>query len=391
MASAEEKPPAEVTEDLTNDGSLIKTILREGEGDEAGRGAKVALKYSLSLSEDSEPFDSSETRRNGTLEFSLGKKKVIPALELLAQSMKLKEKCKAKAAAPYAFGGKGLRRKGVPPNSPIFMEVEMIRLEGGEKKKALADMTPTERFEQAKECKEAGNTFFKELKYEKALTQYSQCIRYLSNVFYKPNIAPKESVASPIGEQTDDAKENSISQTGNKDISQDDKNVSQDDKDLSQDVERSVEQGEDAEVSSEEGFDEAKIIDIPPAVVELPPEEGDNEVIETLDVSTGGEAREEIKSVANESEERSNMPNGTSNEDVNEVESKAEQPEDTTAEEAELEDDDPEEVEVRSLHVTALNNLSLCLVKLEDYKQAVESATYALKMDTDSSKALYYR
>lgn len=361
-------------DDLTGDGLLLKAIVVEGDGEEAGKGAKVSVKYSLRLSHDqaTAPFDTSEKRRDGTLTFTLGRKKVIPALELVAQSMKLGERCIVKSSARYAFGTKGLKRKGVPPDCIIFMEVEMVHFEGGEKKKSLSEMTPYERFEEAKLYKTAGNTFFKELKYEKAMSQYSQCIQYLSNVFYKPKSSPSDLPSKTVLE---DDKEGSSKQ--NEDVTVGKEEISPDSADNVADEARKP--------PNEEGFEEAEVTDIDPNDENggLQPKEenkGDEEeeVIETLDLSTpqtfSGQDEPSVRTESSPTEAQVEVED-IKNEEIVE----------------DLQMPDPEESEVVSLHVTTLNNLSLCLVKLENYKQAVESASLALKMDTESSKALYYR
>lgn len=410
MAQVSE-PVAQAPEDLRGDGAVLKTILVEGTGETAGRGAKVGVRYSLRLSEedDTEPFDSSAKRRDGVLEFTLGRAKVIPALEVVVNSMKMGEKCKARSTAPYAFGARGLKRKGVPPHADVYLEVEMVRCEGGEKKKPLADMSPKERFEEAKSCKEVGNNFFKEQKYEKALEKYGQSIRFLANVFYKPSSTLSDSVATPVGQKSPDETQAS--------------------KDSAQEPEK------------EEGFQEAQVVDEEangpapsnksettqdqksaapqqPPVVEgedvssspnglVPNEEArpslektnaveqeDEDVVETIDVSTSTGNIQEADSKASGPEpvqgdgSAANVAKPDGEEAIPAPEGPAgpaTQTDDT------LESDDPEETEVRALHVTTLNNLSLCYVKLEEYRRAVDSATLALRLDSESSKAFYYR
>lgn len=425
---------------LTTDNKLLKQILVEGDGPNAGRGAKVAIKYSLRLSDElgAEPFDSSSTRPDGVLEFTLGRRKVIPALEIAAQNMKLGEKCRVKAAANYAFGSKGLKRKGVPPDATVYLEVEMIRFEGGEKKKPFADMTPSERFEMAKNCKEKGNSLFKELKYDRAMSQYSQCIQFLANIFFKS----KSSSETPS--ESDGKPEN------NKDES----------KQANGDGQLKIEEDGDSEEQQpqsehEEGFEEAQIRDDEHQAVngtstssttqqnttrdEKPSEtqdasqsSNDDEEIATLDISTAttgkvsaepppgthftssnneGEGaaeagKENEKTNVDDSEPKTeegqtemvdgselNVTSTKADEDSMKQETGNAIPADaenggSAAEEAE---NGPSKEEVSSLHVTTLNNLSLCLLKLEQYKRAVESASLALNVEPSNSKALYYR
>lgn len=347
---------------VTSDGLVRKTVLTEGEGDPAGRGAKVTIKYTLRRANaeegEDDVIDSSDRRPNGTLTFTQGRKKVLPALDVIVPTMRQGEVSKASVASAYAFGARGLPRKKVPPNSSILLDVEMIEFSGGEVKKAINEMTPRERFEEAKVCKEAGNVFFKEAKYEKAMVQYSQCIRYVANVFYKPKAAvddKKNGDDASAEETVAEGSSNSSEKTDEKD----------------------------------EGFTEATVTE-------------EEEVIETLDVSTATRS-DSVEEVGSEKSTEGIHANGVEQE----VDAKSEDKTENnvkvvnghdadnadTTEQKDVDDggDDPTVEEARALHVTALNNLSLCLVKMEQFKQAVETATMALELDPQSSKAFYHR
>jgi len=266
-----------------------------------------------------------------------------------------------------------LKRKGVPPNTPIILDVEMVHFDGGEKKKTLADMSPAERFEQAKSCKETGNSLFKELKYQKAMSQYSQCIQYLAHVYYKPSAKLSDPVVTPV----------------TKPIPEDMENVLEDSKD--EDASASREQ------TDEEGFQEARILGegVRQVVSNSTNQhgDGDEEAVETIDVSTGSAVEAIAEPVERPEDQSTKQTTDVNTGDKSQEEDK--QPGSPATPEAtdtgEPDGDDPEEKEVLSLHVTTLNNMSLCFVKLEDYKRAVESASIALRMDPESFKALYYR
>lgn len=53
----------------------------------------------------------------------------------------------------------------------------------------------------------------------------------------------------------------------------------------------------------------------------------------------------------------------------------------------EVEEETIDEVDIKGLHITTLNNLSLCLVKTEDFKRAVASTSVALEIEDNNSKA----
>lgn len=355
----------EGAEDLRGDGAVVKTVLVEGGGETPGRGARVSVKYALSLLESyQEPFDSSENREDGILQFTLGKRRVLAMLELAAQNMKEGEKCRVRVEPPYAFGSRGLKRKGVPPNAVVYMIVEMIEIRGGEKQKLMVDMTPAERFEKALQCKTDGNALFKELKYDKAMRQYSQCIRYLAKVFYKP--APPAGVAT----NADKEKEEGFSEA--------------------QVTDEEPKEGDDSKEEVVETIDATAGTGSSPIAQESTVKE--EEVIETIDATGGaGSAHTETNGLGTKA------PTGQQGEDTTEQgEVKSEDSADKTSEEKdnaeeESEGNDPNEKEVVELHVTTLNNLSLCFVKLDQFKEAVETASVSLKMDPQNSKALYYR
>lgn len=393
---------------VTADGKVTKLKLTEGDGDISGRGAKVTVRYTLHLNDDGKEgskIDSSENRSNGTLTFTQGRKKVIPALDAVVSTMCAGEKCRVTADSSYAFGRRGLKRKGVPPDADVILQVELVSFEGGEKRKEMADMSPMEMFEQAKVCKENGNALFKEVKYEKAMVQYSQCIRYVANVFFKPKKSKAESAATidkgkeDVAVDVTTVKENGASDES---TSQNKGPAANDGTTQNEAIESGSmgnDNGEHAENgASKEGFSEAKVS-----------EEDSEEAIETIDVSTASrsvEREKEQNTTANGME-----TNGNSQDDAHEPTNIAEpgtEIGEKPAEEKKKEDEavvlkenegnvvpdekhDPNEGEVRTLHVTALNNLSLCLIRMEQYKRAVESASVALEMDSDNSKALYYR
>lgn len=376
-------PEPSLPVNVTPDGELRKTIVVPGEGDPAGRRAKVTIKYTLYLAtssagNDAAPhvIDSSDSQRRGTLTFTQGRRKVLPALDVLVEGMRQGEVARATAGPSYAFGRRGLPRKGVPPNASVDLTVELLEFSGGEQPKTLDEMTPRERVEQATLCKEAGNNLFKEAKYEKARVQYSQCIFYVEKVFYGyKGDANKAGKAN--GERPNEEAEALLKNETEPGVKDD------------------TEKGREAISTAEEddGFEEAKVED---ESVEKEEEE-EEEVIETLDVSTASapiedadaDVEQSLDGTVAETEGNGKVPTGDEMTNGHAAEDDCG---DGNGEEEQVQDEDlPTTAEVQSLHVTALNNLSLCLVKLELFQRAVQSATRALQMDPDSSKAFYHR
>lgn len=406
---------SDAMENVTADGLVRKRVLQPGSGDAAGRGAKVNVHYTLykgseddedgvaDADKDTEIIDSSTEGR--PLAFTTGRKKVIPALDAAVETMAAGEHARVYAAAAYAYGAKGLRRKGIAPNTDVRLDVELLSFEGGVKRKSLADMCARELFEQALTCKEAGNALFKQVKFEKAMMQYSQCIRLVNNVQMKKekNAAEAEEAAAkpaPLEEETGASTEE------------------QADEEAAQ--EGDVAQAAQGEEEIANGFNEASIIDVgdnagegaASATLEVEQQEEEKKD-EEKEEEKKEEEEEEEEIVTVDATDGGKVINGDMNGEVSHVEeaaaadsneavgsTEAHEPEEVAQKEAEQEAEqepveeeqaDPDDEEVTALKVTALNNLSLCLVKLEDFKRAAESASAALQLDPDNSKGHYYR
>lgn len=191
---------SEVTQ-LAPDGGLEKTVLRAGAGEPAGMGAQVRMHYSMRYpgEEVADAFDKSSDRlrHGGELCFTVGRRKTIYAVERIAESMCEGELCDVVCSPKYTFGSYGYTRKGVKPNSTVVIRAEMLSFVSATAEKSYAEMTPKERFAKAEQFKEIGNKLFKETKYKKAVQEYSNAIRLLSNIFNQPMQRPKTTEPEP--------------------------------------------------------------------------------------------------------------------------------------------------------------------------------------------------
>ncbi|XP_068147492.1 FK506-binding protein 59 [Drosophila tropicalis] len=114
--------------DLSNDGGVLKEILKEGTGSETpNNGCKVSLHYTGRLVDGTE-FDSSVSR-NEPFEFELGKGRVIKAFDMGVATMKLGERCFLTCAPNYAYGAAG-SPPSIPPDSTLIFELEMLGWKG---------------------------------------------------------------------------------------------------------------------------------------------------------------------------------------------------------------------------------------------------------------------
>lgn len=344
---------------VTSDGGVKKKVLVEGDGDPVGVSAKVSFRYSLRLEGKQETFDSSEKRPDGLLSFRLGKRKAIRGLEILLASMCVGERCVGTLSARYAYGSKGLPRRNVPSNSRIEAEVELVSAEQVEQKKGILEMTSRERLDEALVRKRRGNDMFNEAKLEKAVAEYRTCLKYIEYVFYRAGRKDESSNttqadATPVSKDSDNA-----TSAGSDDSTESAESPSAPVPSNAQ--ESSVVADAEAEPGTDEGFVEAQVED-----AEDQQEEASKAA---APIASSNSADDDSKQVSGS-------------------ESHAAEPAGNTEEACEA---DPEESEVRQVHVATLNNLSLCLLKLGENKEAERLCTLASNMDPENHKPLYYR
>lgn len=111
-------PPAEPA----SPESVTSTTLAKGRGQPAKPGDKVRVHYTGTFL-DGTKFDSSRDR-NKPFEFVLGQGHVIRGWEDGIVGMKVGEKRKLVIPPSLAYGARG--RPGIPPNSTLVFEVEMV-------------------------------------------------------------------------------------------------------------------------------------------------------------------------------------------------------------------------------------------------------------------------
>jgi len=301
----------------------------------------------------------------------VGKRRVIPAIELIAESMCIDEICEVTCTSSYTFGRAGLKRKGIPGNSTIIIKMHLVSFKAsGHSEKSFAEMSAAERFAKAERFKECGNKLFKETKYEKAVAEYSSAIRLLANVFTQPMIRPEN-----LKKEEEEEKE----------------------KELTKSEEESTEAPTTTSPTPEPG---SNVDNANATVVSNTDEEGFQEAEIVIDATGTGEPLVQTPGiVANGTlEEEGALPTTTTSSEPNGVVSDGAAPEINSADNDNDKDDDeeatagsPTEAEVVSLHVRTLNNLSLCCFKLGQHASAEEGATLAIRLDEKNFKGFYYR
>eukprot|EP00026_Physarum_polycephalum_P009127 Phypoly_transcript_09239.p1 GENE.Phypoly_transcript_09239~~Phypoly_transcript_09239.p1 ORF type:complete len:413 (+),score=126.11 Phypoly_transcript_09239:104-1342(+) len=143
-------PMDEGTINVTEDGGIVKKILREGEGSEKPtKGADVTVHYVGTLLDGTE-FDSSRGRGD-PFKFKLGVGQVIKGWDQGVATMKKGELALLTCKSEYAYGASGSPPK-IPPNATLQFEVELLSWtdeedispakDGGILKKVLEDADP---------------------------------------------------------------------------------------------------------------------------------------------------------------------------------------------------------------------------------------------------------
>ncbi|KAJ8668218.1 hypothetical protein QAD02_009881 [Eretmocerus hayati] len=109
---------------VSNDGGLLKEIIKEGTGDlTPSIGCQVKVHYTGTLL-DGTKFDSSKDR-NQPFEFELGLGQVIKGWDVGVKTMKKGEVAILTCSPEYAYGKAGSPPK-IPPDATLKFEVEMI-------------------------------------------------------------------------------------------------------------------------------------------------------------------------------------------------------------------------------------------------------------------------
>ncbi|WP_435010360.1 FKBP-type peptidyl-prolyl cis-trans isomerase [Tundrisphaera lichenicola] len=115
-------PPTPIGQPVTTPSGLVYETLKEGTGEAAKSGQNVMMHYTGTLT-DGTVFDSSR-ERNEAFNVAIGTGQVIPGWDEGIPGMKVGERRKLTIPPGLAYGASG--REGIPPNSTLIFDVELL-------------------------------------------------------------------------------------------------------------------------------------------------------------------------------------------------------------------------------------------------------------------------
>eukprot|EP00177_Eucheuma_denticulatum_P000923 GFKZ01001677.1.p1 GENE.GFKZ01001677.1~~GFKZ01001677.1.p1 ORF type:complete len:600 (+),score=118.81 GFKZ01001677.1:319-2118(+) len=177
-------------DDVHNDGTLVKKVLKEGDGwERPNEGATVVVnvKYMLPVADSKlvvpPPTPESEVLHEG-FEFKIDDGVVIDGLDRVVKSMKLNESAIVAIAPTHAFKTapglltEELRGKGFTADAPILVEILLTKFE---KAKDVWSMSFEEKVENMKTLKQRGNDLFKAGRFSTAKKSYDRAVAFFDS------------------------------------------------------------------------------------------------------------------------------------------------------------------------------------------------------------------
>eukprot|EP00515_Schizochytrium_aggregatum_P001271 CAMPEP_0202036386 /NCGR_PEP_ID=MMETSP0962-20130828/1516_1 /ASSEMBLY_ACC=CAM_ASM_000488 /TAXON_ID=4773 /ORGANISM="Schizochytrium aggregatum, Strain ATCC28209" /LENGTH=477 /DNA_ID=CAMNT_0048600459 /DNA_START=105 /DNA_END=1538 /DNA_ORIENTATION=- len=162
---------------LTEDGGIVKKILKAGEGESPQPGDQVWAHYTGTL-EDGTKFDSSRDRGKA-FDFTIGQGQVIKGWDVGFASMKKGEHAILTIKSDYGYGDSGSPPK-IPGGATLVFDVELLKF--GPKPKQKWEMDTKEKLEAAASHKQKGIDAYKEKKLEEAIGEWEEALDFIQHL-----------------------------------------------------------------------------------------------------------------------------------------------------------------------------------------------------------------
>eukprot|EP00743_Colponemidia_sp_Colp-15_P010710 GILK01011830.1.p1 GENE.GILK01011830.1~~GILK01011830.1.p1 ORF type:complete len:456 (+),score=91.03 GILK01011830.1:52-1368(+) len=168
------------TENVTEDGGIIKHVLREGEGEVTPMLSKVSVHYEARY-DNGELFDSSVFRKI-PVHFKVGTVGVLKGWHLAVATMRVGELSMFRFSAEYAYGKLGAPPR-VPPNAVLYFQIELLR--STPPKQFESPVLFADRLRCALAEKDEGNTLLQTGAHAKAFTCYNRAVDHFAGYDFK--------------------------------------------------------------------------------------------------------------------------------------------------------------------------------------------------------------
>eukprot|EP01099_Mayorella_cantabrigiensis_P003488 TRINITY_DN2670_c0_g2_i2.p1 TRINITY_DN2670_c0_g2~~TRINITY_DN2670_c0_g2_i2.p1 ORF type:complete len:124 (-),score=45.10 TRINITY_DN2670_c0_g2_i2:42-374(-) len=105
-----------------------KTLIKAGSGPEVTKGARITVHCTGYLAAGKKKFWSTKDPGQQTFTFQCGVGQVIKGWDQGCLGMRLGESSSLLCSPDFAYGAAGFPAWGIPPNSPLIFEIEILKI-----------------------------------------------------------------------------------------------------------------------------------------------------------------------------------------------------------------------------------------------------------------------
>ena len=170
---------------ITDDGGVLKKILKDGIGSIPVEGNEVKINYEAKYQK--ALYDKNED--NKPLSVKIGAHQGIKGLEIAIKTMKVGEKARYIFRPEYAYGNTK-PHPFIPENATIKYQIELLEIVGRDA--VIDSMYYDDKVAKAKQIKEEGVEKFKAGNYKEAKEKFEEAVKYLDKFENKSNENERE-------------------------------------------------------------------------------------------------------------------------------------------------------------------------------------------------------